>query len=95
VKAVFDTNILVDLLNGVAEANNEVGRYSHVAISRISWIEVLNGVREQEDHNRVESLLGFFRMIELDEAVSGRANRPPKTVSAQGAGCSGVCLGST
>lgn len=73
VKAVFDTNILIDLLNGVVEANNEVGRYSQVAISRVSWIEVLTGVRDEEDQNRVENLLAFFEMIELDEAVSRRA----------------------
>jgi hypothetical protein len=34
VKAVFDTNILIDLLNGRVEANNEAGRYSSLAISR-------------------------------------------------------------
>ena len=44
-KAVFDTNILIDLLNGREEANNEAGRYSNLAISRISWIEVLTGTR--------------------------------------------------
>jgi predicted nucleic acid-binding protein len=73
VKAVFDTNILVDLLNGRAEANNEAGRYSALAISRISWIEVLAGVRNAEDQNRVENLLGFFEMIELDEPVAREA----------------------
>ena len=73
VQAVFDTNILIDLLNGVVEANNEVGRYSQVAISRVSWIEVLTGVRDEEDRNRVENLLAFFEMIELDEAVSRQA----------------------
>ena len=72
-RAVFDTNILIDLLSGVIEANNELGRYSQVAISRISWIEVLTGVRDAEDQNRVESLLAFFEMIELDEAVSRQA----------------------
>lgn len=72
-KAVFDTNILIDLLNGSIEANSEVGRYSRVAISRINWIEVLTGVRDAEDQDRVESLLAFFEMIELDEAVSRRA----------------------
>lgn len=73
VKAVFDTNILVDLLNGRIEANNEAGRYSALAISRISWIEVLAGVRDTEDQNRVENLLGFFEMIELDEPVAREA----------------------
>jgi predicted nucleic acid-binding protein len=72
-RAVFDTNILIDLLSGTIEANNELGRYSQVAISRISWIEVLTGVRDDENQNRVESLLDFFEMIELDEAVSRQA----------------------
>jgi predicted nucleic acid-binding protein len=73
VKAVLDTNILIDLLNGRVEANNEAGRYSGLAISRISWIEVLAGVRNAEDEDRVENLLGFFEMIELDEPVAREA----------------------
>jgi predicted nucleic acid-binding protein len=73
VKAVFDTNILIDLLKGRAEANNEVGRYSRLAISRISWIEVLTGARDSEDQRRVENLLGYFEMVELDEPVAREA----------------------
>lgn len=73
VKALFDTNILVDLLNGLEEANNEVGRYSSLAISRISWIEVLTGARNTEDRNRVESLLAYFEIVELDEPVAREA----------------------
>ena len=73
VKAVFDTNILIDLLKGREEANNEVGRYSRLAISRISWIEVLTGARNSEDQHRVENLLGYFEMIELDEPVAREA----------------------
>ena len=73
VKAVFDTNVLIDLLNGREEANNEVGRYSRLAISRISWVEVLTGARNGEDQNRVEHLLGYFEMIELDEPVAREA----------------------
>jgi predicted nucleic acid-binding protein len=73
VKAVFDTNILIDLLNGRIEANTEAGRYSSSAISRISWIEVLAGVHNTEDQNRVEDLLGFFEIIELDEPVAREA----------------------
>jgi predicted nucleic acid-binding protein len=73
VNAVFDTNLLIDLLNGREEANNEVGRYSRLAISRISWIEVLTGTRNREDQNRVENLLRYFEMIELDEPVAREA----------------------
>jgi predicted nucleic acid-binding protein len=73
VKAVFDTNILIDLLNGREEANDEAGRYSNLAISRICWIEVLTGTRNAEDQNRVESLLNSFEMIELDEPLAREA----------------------
>jgi predicted nucleic acid-binding protein len=72
-RAVFDTNILIDLLNGHEEANNEIGRYSWLAISRISWIEVLTGARNSEDQKRVENLLRYFEMIELDESVAREA----------------------
>ena len=37
------------------------------------WIEVLAGARNTEDQNRVENLLGFFEMIELDEPFAREA----------------------
>ena len=41
--AVFDTNIIIDALNGVAAADAEYSRYERVLISRITWMEVLVG----------------------------------------------------
>jgi hypothetical protein len=38
-KALFDTNILIDYLNGVVGARAEVEHYERPAISVISWIE--------------------------------------------------------
>jgi len=73
VKALFDTNILIDLLNGRSEANTEAGLYSSQSISRISWIEVLTGVRDADEQRRVEDLLSFFEMIELNEGVAREA----------------------
>lgn len=49
VKAVFDTNILVDYLNGHQEAAEELRRYSELVISRITWIEVLAGASPEEE----------------------------------------------
>jgi len=40
--AVFDTNIVIDTLNGIDQADTE---YEHVLISRITWMEVLVGVQ--------------------------------------------------
>jgi predicted nucleic acid-binding protein len=37
VKALFDTNILVDYLNAVPEARKELQRYTEKAVSIITW----------------------------------------------------------
>ena len=41
--AVFDTNIVIDALNGVPEADEEYGRYDRVLISDVTWLEILSG----------------------------------------------------
>ena len=43
VKALFDTNILIDFLHEVAAARDELHRYEDKAISIITWMEVLIG----------------------------------------------------
>ena len=44
--AVFDTNIVIDALNGVPDADTEYARYKRVFISRVTWMEVLVGAQE-------------------------------------------------
>ena len=70
--AVFDTNIVIDALNGVTDADVEYSRYARVLISRITWIEVMVGVRE--DEAQVRNLLETrFEMIPLDSAVAEKS----------------------
>ncbi len=38
VKALFDTNILIDYLNGISAAKKELARYEYRAISTITWM---------------------------------------------------------
>src|SRR5688572_8353706 len=49
VRAVFDTNILVDYLNGITRAQKEIARHRQGAISIISWMEVMVGARDEDD----------------------------------------------
>ncbi len=49
VKALFDTNILIDYLGGVESARAELGRYDYRAISMISWMEVLVGTSASDE----------------------------------------------
>jgi predicted nucleic acid-binding protein len=70
--AVFDTNILVDALNGVKEADAEYARYERVLISRITWMEVLVG--EKGDDTRLRDFLEtHFEIAPLDQAVAETA----------------------
>ena len=67
--AVFDTNIVIDALNGLPEADAEYGRYERVLISRITWMEVLIGA--QDDDAQLRNFLEtHFEIISLDLAVA-------------------------
>jgi hypothetical protein len=70
--AVFDTNIAIDALNGVAESDDECSRYEHVLISRVTWMEVLIGA-EGDDSNPRDFLETHFEIIPLDLAVADTA----------------------
>ncbi len=72
-KAVFDTNILIDYLNGVEAAREELARYTQLLISIITHIEVLVGVKSAEEENVVRQFLARFEVRAVDAAVSERA----------------------
>lgn len=72
VKALFDTNILIDYLNGISAAKKELARYEYRAISTITWMEILAGTSE-DDEDSMRAWLGSFKVIELDSAVADRA----------------------
>ncbi len=70
--AVFDTNIVIDALNGVIAADNEYSRYERVLISRITWMEVLVGA-EGDDSELRDFLETHFEIISIDLAVAETA----------------------
>jgi len=70
--AVFDTNILIDALNGVAQADTEYSRYERVLISRITWMEVLVGA-EGDDAQLRDFLETHFETVPLDLVVAENA----------------------
>jgi predicted nucleic acid-binding protein len=46
VKALFDTNVLIDYLQGVSEAREELARFADAAISIVTWMEVMVGATD-------------------------------------------------
>jgi predicted nucleic acid-binding protein len=72
-KAVFDTNILVDYLNGIPAASRELDHYEEIAISIVTWMEVLAGAEEAEEEAVIREFLSRFKVQPLEKAVAERA----------------------
>lgn len=72
VKALLDTNILIDFLRGVPEARDELARYEDKAISIVTWMEVMAGAPAAAEQ-ATRDFLAEFGLVELDAAVAARA----------------------
>jgi predicted nucleic acid-binding protein len=72
VKALFDTNILIDFLGGVPQAREEFDRYDDSAISIVTWMEVMVGAAAPvADATRL--FLEGFALVNLDQPIAEAA----------------------
>lgn len=72
-RALFDTNILVDYLNGIAKARKEIGLFRERVISVISWAEVMVGARGEEEERAVRDFLASFEVVDVDLEIAQEA----------------------
>lgn len=72
VRALFDTNILIDYLNAAPEARIELGRYQDKAISIITLMEVMVGAPSKVE-KATRTFVGSFDLIALDAPIAERA----------------------
>ncbi|RZF65801.1 type II toxin-antitoxin system VapC family toxin [Sphingomonas populi] len=68
----FDSNILIDALNGHELAREEIRRADVPCISRVTWIEVLSKVEDGTMPVVIRFLTGFT-IDELDADIADRA----------------------
>ena len=68
----FDTNILVDWLNGRAQAIAELSRYNRHRLSRVVWTEILAG-ESLETRDIIRELLAPFDIVEIDARIASAA----------------------
>lgn len=81
VPVILDSNILIDHLNGIEEAQTEILYHSDRAISAITWIELMTafkakieaGVMTAQDYTASESFLNAFPLIAIDQQVMEKA----------------------
>jgi predicted nucleic acid-binding protein len=72
VKALFDTNVILDYLKGIEAAEREFSRYENIAISIVTRIEVLVGAT-QNIEDEIRTLLDGLTTVPLDTDVAERA----------------------
>ena len=70
VKSLFDTNVLIDYLNAVPQARDELTRYREKSI--ITWMEVLVGAKPEVAIG-TRAFLAGFAVIAVDNAIAERA----------------------
>jgi predicted nucleic acid-binding protein len=70
VKALFDTNILIDYLAGRAGAADELGRYDQRLVSAVTWMEVQIGAANDEEADVIDLFLRDFRVIDITRGIA-------------------------
>ena len=72
-KAVLDSDVLIDFLQGVDAAAVEISRYDDPCYSVVSWMEVMTGAENDAERYAAETLFESMRRVELSAEIASRA----------------------
>jgi len=73
-KALFDSNIIIDYLNGLPQAQIEIDRFKTKAISIITYIEVGVGIKDVFMMKKIENFLTtYFDIIPVNQTIANLA----------------------
>jgi predicted nucleic acid-binding protein len=70
VKALFDTNILIDYLKGLEAAQSAIERPRQRLISVVTWMEILAGAKNEAEEDVIEMFLRDFRLVEISRPIA-------------------------
>jgi predicted nucleic acid-binding protein len=71
-KALFDTNIIIDALNGHFKAKQEIAACADAAISIVTYLEVMAGTFPQTE-DAARALLLRFKTVDVDLDIADYA----------------------
>lgn len=74
VRALLDTNVLIDYLNAIPEAVDELRQWSQPTISIVTWIEVMVGA-DTESETHIRDFLSRFQVRPVEGEIAERAAR--------------------
>ena len=66
----FDTNILIDFLNGIPQAQATLTPFTRRVISRITWMELMAGVKDTPDEDLTRNFLTQFEVHEITADIA-------------------------
>jgi len=72
-KAVIDSDILIDYLQGHPKAKAELDHYDDLRYSIVSWMEILCGADSQAEREAAELLFHSMKRVELGMDVARKA----------------------
>ena len=72
-RAIIDSDVLIDYLQGLDQAKRELDRYSQREISIISWMELLIGADTPEEEKACREFLSTCTIHELSVEVATEA----------------------
>jgi predicted nucleic acid-binding protein len=74
-RAIIDSDVLIDYLQGINKAKAELERYPKREMSIVSWMEILAGADSPEDEKSCQGFLNSFTIHPLSMEVASEAVR--------------------
>lgn len=68
-RVLIDTNIIIDLFRDIPGTKAELRKYSDRAISIVTWMEVMSGLRDSEGE-LIELLESDFRVLPFSRSTA-------------------------
>jgi predicted nucleic acid-binding protein len=72
-RAIIDSDVLIDYLQGLEKARKELERYSKREISIVSWMEILAGADTPEEEKACLEFLSGFTIHQLSVEIASEA----------------------
>ena len=69
-KAVFDSDILIDYLQGLPQARLEMELFTQKCVSIVSWMEVLAGAENADQEKKCRGFLDRFKTIDVNQEIA-------------------------
>ena len=78
-RAIIDSDVLIDYLQGFDKAKRELDRYSPREISIVSWMEIMIGADTPEEEKACREFLSTFVIHQLSVEIATEAVQLRKT----------------